>query len=264
MKLIGLLFISLLVTGCAKTADLVNYSASGSNDTRTKYKSAVLNSGPSYYWRVAQNNSDGLIREIVQGNTGQLRGGYTLSSNGGVFNSSEGSVNFNGTSSYIDLVRQVVMTDSFSIEFWFKTSIAGGSLASFTAISFNRGTTADFQIYMTDGGILYWGLDSGTMVTCSSTNSYSNGAWHQVVAAYGGLTGLILYVDGTSICNQTVSISDFSATGNWEFAGNDLTSWPSRPSSDYYSGLFDEVSIYDSVLPLTTVKAHYATGTGTQ
>ena len=50
--------------------------------------------------------------------------------------------------------------------------------------------------------------------------------------------------------------------GYWRVGGDNLTSWPNRPSSDYFAGQIDEVAVYNRVLTTQEVSEHYLKGTG--
>ena len=50
--------------------------------------------------------------------------------------------------------------------------------------------------------------------------------------------------------------------GWWRIGGDNLSSWPSRPSSDYFNGSIDEVAVYHRGLDAAEVQAHYAAATG--
>ncbi len=114
----------------------------------------------------------------------------------------------------------------------------------------------DKQIYMTNAGKLMFGVYTGSTQTISSSSAYNDGKWHQVVATQGS-SGMQLYVDGSSVASGPVTTNQ-SFTGYWRVGGDNLSSWPSAPSSNFFAGSIADVGIYNgTVLPATTVCSLY-------
>jgi len=51
------------------------------------------------------------------------------------------------------------------------------------------------------------------------------------------------------------------ANGFWRVGGDNLSGWTSAPTSKYFNGSIDEVSIYPTVLTSSQVHAQYIAGT---
>ena len=72
-------------------------------------------------------------------------------------------------------------------------------------------------------------------------------AWSHLATTYDGAT-LRLYVNGTQVASKTQSGSVPVSTGQLRIGGN--TIW-----GEYFSGLIDEVRIYNRALPVAEVQA---------
>ena len=94
-----------------------------------------------------------------------------------------------------------------------------------------------------------------------SPGTYRNNQWHYVVGTTGR-NGMRLYVDGVLVGQNTVTTAQ-AFNGFWKVGGDNLGSWPNRPTSDNYSGSIDEVAVYEKALTAAQVFAHYQAGKGT-
>ena len=84
-----------------------------------------------------------------------------------------------------------------------------------------------------------------------------------MVATLTRTAGMKLYVDGTLVGQKaTVIAGQGGYWGWWRIGGDNLNSWPSQPSSNFFNGSLDEVAIYHRGLDVAEVQAHYAAGTG--
>ena len=104
------------------------------------------------------------------------------------------------------------------------------------------------NLYMTgnQGTLSVPRISSNGTRTVSSVLPYNDNAWHHAVATQGS-DGMRLYVDGTQIGalpNQTAAQSYW---GSWKIGGDQLNSWPLRPSSNYFAGSIDEFAVYPTV-----------------
>ena len=126
------------------------------------------------------------------------------------------------------------------------------------------GLSADYDrnVYMDNSGRLFFGVrptgTSGTAsrITVNTTKTFNDNQWHHVVATLGP-NGMQLFVDGTLAAGRTGTTTAWPFDGYWRIGGDNLTSWPSVPTSRYLNGQIDDVAIYPTVLPLSRVQAHY-------
>ena len=69
---------------------------------------------------------------------------------------------------------------------------------------------------------------------------------------------MVLYVDGAQVATNTnVGRWDEPIYGYWRLGGDNLSGWPSAPSSNYFAGTLDDVAIYPTAVSLGTVQNHY-------
>ena len=110
---------------------------------------------------------------------------------------------------------------------------------------------------------MVFGVNDGAAQTVTSPLTYRNNAWHHVVATLTRTAGMKLYVDGTLVGQKATAIAGQGGYwGWWRIGGDNLNSWPSKPSSNFFNGSLDEVAIYHRGLDVAEVQAHYAAGTG--
>jgi hypothetical protein len=91
----------------------------------------------------------------------------------------------------------------------------------------------------------------------SSTTSYNDNNWHQVVASVSSSAGTSLYVDGVLTGNNPTATSAQNYNGWWRIGENNLGGWPGEPSSWYFKGQIDEVSIFNRALSAGEVQSIY-------
>ena len=177
------------------------------------------------------------------------------------------SASFNGTNQFLRTDQRVTAPTTYSEELWFKTATtAGGRLMGFGNKALANGastapnsTQYDRHIYMGPTGKLLFGtFGNGKATTLSTTGSYNDNVWHQVVATQGA-SGTTLYVDGVSVASNTVSTAMVpTIKGYWRIGGDGMSAtWPDKPTTGYFAGNIDEAAVYPTVLSSAQVAAHY-------
>ncbi|MGN6426983.1 MAG: LamG-like jellyroll fold domain-containing protein [Leifsonia sp.] len=237
-----------------RTGNTVTVASSASAGT---YGDAVSSSGASAYWRL--NEPSGVTAfDHIGTNDLLAQPGVTRNQAGPV--SGVPAAAFNGTSNGWASTRTAAAgPQTFTIEAWFRTTTgSGGKIIGFGNSISNgwNSSSYDRHIYMDNSGRLFFGVYPGSQKTINSPGSYKNGAWHQVVASLGS-NGMRLYVDGAQVASRTDVTSAQAYNGYWRIGGDTLGSWPSAPSSIFFSGSIGQVSITPSVLSAATVAAHY-------
>ena len=238
--------------------------------TDAAYPSAVLGAGATTYWRL-DNTGPTVGADSSPGNNLELSyGGPGFAGDtGAVSNDPSRSTTFNGTSAYAYGQNRGNAPTVYTAEVWFKTDTTrGGKIFGFGSGQPNRhGTNPglsgsyDRNLYMTNAGTLIYGVYVNGTRTVTSVLPYNDNAWHHAVATQGS-DGMRLYVDGTQIGvlpNQTTAQTYW---GSWRIGGDQLNSWPLRPTSNYFAGSIDEFAVYPSVLSATQVTDHYNLGKG--
>ncbi|HKT57719.1 MAG TPA: PKD domain-containing protein, partial [Microbacterium sp.] len=89
-----------------------------------------------------------------------------------------------------------------------------------------------------------------------SSKSYNDGQWHHVVGELSG-AGLTMYVDGAPVGQNGGTTVAQAYSGYWRIGGDNLGSWPSKPSSNFFKGTIGNVAIYPAALTLAQVQKHY-------
>ena len=164
------------------------------------------------------------------------------------------ALRLDGASGALWSTQAVTNPQTFSLQLWFSTTTGrGGKL-----IGFGNGTNGDLSgtydrhVYMTNSGQLVFGVYDGTIYTVASPRAYNDGAWHLASATYSPGTGMRLYVDGALVASGAAPAAE-NATGYWRIGYDNLNTWPSAPTSNYFSGSLAQIGIFTTVLTATQV-----------
>jgi len=208
----------------------------------------ALYAGPDAYWSFAE--ASGSVAGDASGNVNTLALTGTTWSNSGIAGN---CLSFAGAGSAVanGATFGNFGTGDFSVSAWVNTTNSS-STPQYVVAKRNStsGNSSFFAIGVTSGKA--WAQvdqdTSGTNVkTVTGAASVNNGAWHLITVVRSDAT-LSLYVDGTldvsgsgagtaNISNaQALSIGAYTAT-----------------SSDYFSGLIDDVRVYNYALPSTQI-----------
>ncbi|MCC6495671.1 MAG: PKD domain-containing protein [Propionibacteriaceae bacterium] len=232
----------------------VTVSADG---TMSTYAQGVLDDGAVNYWRLGETPST-TVYDWAGFNSATAGAGVTGAQAGAINGDTNPASAFDGTTTGFAAANAAEQgPDTFTAEAWFNsTSTAGGKIIGFGNASTGNSTSYDRQVYLDSGGRITFGVYSGGTRTVRSPGTYRDGQWHHVVASLGS-GGMALYVDGVKVGSRTDTTAGQSYTGYWRIGGDNLNSWPNRPSSYYLSGQIDDVAIYPTVLTSAQVRAHY-------
>ena len=249
------------VDGDGNIANSQTVSTTVTDVAGSAYAETVMDDGASLYWRLGGTAAQG-GNDLVGNNDAVVRSGVTSNSTGALPSEPGPSYNFNGTTSgLVNSSSTAPVGQQYSTEVWFKTTTStGGKLIGYGSSSSGASSSYDRHVYMRNDGRLTFGAYPGIARTVTSANAYRDGGWHHMVASQGW-DGMKLYVDGQLVG----SLPDNTAqayTGYWRVGGDNLSSWPNRPSSDYFSGQIDEAAVYNRVLTSQEVSEHYLKGTG--
>jgi PKD repeat protein len=243
----------------------VTYTVPAGTPTPSTYADSVLQDKPSWEWRMGETSGTA-ARDRAGSNDLVLGSGVNRNQTSALLNeATDKGVNFPGTTStstvqgaspFWQLGPQV-----FSLETWFNTTTNnGGKLIGFGDSRTNRSDSdnTDRHIYMTNGGQLRFGVrpDMGTRQTIQSPSNYRDGQWHHVVGTLDG-SGMKLYVDGNLVASNSAVIKAQVYQGYWRVGGDRLSSWPSAPNREAFTGRIDEVAVYPTALTLGRIRAHY-------
>ncbi|MDN3025229.1 LamG domain-containing protein [Streptomyces sp. S.PB5] len=229
--------------------------------TADAYATKVRTDGANLYWRFNETANAYAADSSSGDDSGVHWNAPTLAVPDGAAGSAS-SVGYTGSQSewtYTD--RRHSAPSAYSLELWFKTtSTSGGKLIGFANKVQLTSTSYDKHVYMTNNGRLVFGVYTGTVRTITTSQSFNDGNWHHVVATQGS-DGMRLYVDGTQRASNIFVTGNEQSSGFWRVGGDNLDSWPNRPSSRFFTGQIDEVAVYGGVLTSGQVASHYSTGT---
>ncbi len=227
------------------------------------YAQRVRADGASSLWRLGERSgSRGYDSASYDDLT--LQSGTTRGVSGAIVGESDTATTFNGTTtgSASSSVAASGPT-TFTTEAWVRTrSTSGGKILGFASSQTGLSRGYDRQLYLDNAGHLIFGIYDGATRTVASPGTYNDGRWHQVAGTVSA-AGMTLYVDGVRVAGSTYHTTQ-SYVGYWRIGGDNLSSWPSQPSSMYLAGDIDEVAIYPSALSSGTVAAHFQAGTAAQ
>jgi hypothetical protein len=229
----------------------VAYTLNGTTSARTaatatiypKVSSPISNASIAYSFSgdtrdVSQNQNNG----ILQNTPTLIADRYGIPSS---------AYNFTGTNQWITTTKLVTDPQTFTISAWFNTTTTtGGRIVGFSGGQ-DGGGQFDRHIYMNDAGQLYFGVYSGSAHTINTAETYNNGQWHHVIATLSVTNGMRLYVDNVLIVSNTTYNAAEPHDGYWNIGGVSLLNWPSAPTSAYFKGVIDDVSILTTELSTT-------------
>ncbi|MEU8626345.1 LamG-like jellyroll fold domain-containing protein [Streptomyces sp. NPDC048669] len=226
------------------------------------YPARVLSDGASLYWRYDEGTSTFAADTSAGLDNGFLRNAPSYRQTPAAVSGPSTAIGFNGTNQYAYSNRSHAQATKFSVETWIKTTTTrGGKIIGFGTNTMEASGKYDKHVYMLNNGHLTFGTHNGGGRTVSTPGAYNNGAWHHVVATQGS-GGMALYVDGQLRASNAQYTTNESYTGYWRVGGDNLATWPNRPTSDFFAGQIDETAVYPTALSAAQVSAHYALRTG--
>ncbi|PZS25537.1 MAG: radical SAM protein [Pseudonocardiales bacterium] len=221
------------------------------------YAQQVLGDGAADYYRL--NEASGSIAADSAGtNNLTAQSGTTPGVSGALLNETDKARSFGGFSTgTAGTVTSMQGQNLYSIEAWFKTtSTLGGKVVGFGDSQTGSSTAKDRHVYLDNAGRLFYGVYNDTPHVLSSSTSYNDGQWHQVVATLSP-SGMVLYADGKKLGADATVTRGRVYAGYWRVGGDSLSSWPSAPFSNFLSGTIDEVALYQTDLTLAQVQRHF-------
>ncbi|MFJ7153610.1 DNRLRE domain-containing protein [Streptomyces sp. NPDC101118] len=222
------------------------------------YPNQVRQDGAELYWRYDDAVTP-YVADSSNGNTSGLHiNAPALRQAPGAISGTSTAIGFNGTDEQLHSDRRQTVGSTYTLETWFKTGTTrGGKLIGFGNNTTRNSSSYDKQIYMTNSGRLVFGVYNGSTrtITTGLFDSYNDNKWHHVVATQGP-GGMALYVDGQN--KGTLNVTTHQAyAGYWHVGGDNLASWPNRPTSNFFAGQLDETAVYPTVLTQAQAQNHY-------
>jgi large repetitive protein len=222
----------------------------------TGYAATVLSQNPVGYWRFGEPSGTIAADSSPSLNGGVYTGGVTLGQPGGILGDTNTAASFDGSTGYFSSGVSQPSPSTFSAEAWFKTTTTtGGKIIGFGSSQTGDSSNYDKHVYMTNNGQLIFGTYNGGTDIIQTPTSYNDGAWHQVVATQGA-AGMALYVDGRKVGTNPTTTNQ-SYNGFWRVGEDNLNGWPSQPTSNFFQGAIDDVSVDNTALTPAQVAAQY-------
>lgn len=143
------------------------------------------------------------------------------------------SIDFNGTSDYINSGNNVNLENEFTVSAWIKRDAVNGSILS----KKNATTGYEFYINATGNAQMTW-TNGGAVQNITSTIVIPASKWHYITVSYDG-TAAKMYIDG--VLNNTVNLLRPQANTFDFLVGAANSASPTR----FFNGTIDEVRVWD-------------------
>ncbi|RKE05089.1 RHS repeat-associated protein [Streptomyces sp. TLI_171] len=235
-----------------------------------QYRSAVLSSRPSGYWRLSEGTASQAFNTVAPARTTPDNGTYSnvaLGAAGPI--SGTTSAGFDGTTSWAELpAAHVPTTGTGALALWFKTTKPGVLLGY---QSFPLGTTPasglswNPALYVgTDGKLhgQFWTGDASKTMAGSPT--VTDGNWHQAVLSADTPTTQTLSLDGQTVATLTGAIQPNGASNHvYLGAGAVSSGWPNSPTGDasgHFTGQIADVAAFDHGINAAALYGQAANG----
>ena len=228
-------------------------------------QAAIAASNPNTYYRLNEGSSATTASDASgNGNHGAYQGGRTAGVTGACgSDSTNNAVTLNGATGYVAGPNAAITApNTFTLALWFKTSTTrGGKLIGFGDARTGGSTNYDRHVYMANDGRLLFGVrPGGTRRVIATTATYNDGNWHHVAATLSP-AGMRLYVDGQLAASNSAYTAGQSYNAYLRIGYDLLTGWNSSPTSAFFAGTIDEVTVHLSALTASAVTDQYQAGT---
>ncbi|MFJ8946846.1 LamG-like jellyroll fold domain-containing protein [Streptomyces sp. NPDC102395] len=224
------------------------------------YRSAVMGSAPTGYWRLA--DTLGAPQAANEVHTGFGTNSTVTQGVAGPFGAGDvTAASFNGTSSYAEIPYTPWHGSSQrAVELWFKTAKPGTLLSDQSqppTLSAPSGTWTPTLYVGADGKLRgHWWSSGNANVDFGSTKAVNDNVWHHAVLTADGAKQT-LYVDGVKQADLASGVNDQSNTRT--FVGAGFNKWFSSPGDvSFFNGSIAEVAAYDHALTEDQVEQHWS------
>lgn len=150
---------------------------------------------------------------------------------------------FNGSNNYVYSTTRYTDPQTFTLETWFKTSTASGrNLFNYENNRTGTGSTRwDRMVWVGTDGRLYFECWSGASDVIATSGTYTDNAWHQMVAVRDDATDTMsLYVDGQWVGSTYNALPEVN-NGYWRLGAYKAGS--TQAVQGYFPGAMDEARI---------------------
>ncbi|WP_406354787.1 LamG-like jellyroll fold domain-containing protein [Streptomyces sp. NBC_00658] len=233
--------------------------------TGSVYRSGVLDSAPTSYWRLGESDGSVAASEAVSrtGLNDAVHRDTQLGADSAIAGTTDTSATFDGVDSVVELPADTLKTAAFpTIELWFQTTTATGVLVGFQNTELGEKPSQWRPVLNIDGsgklrGEFYLtGNPAATPIV--SSQAVTDGEWHHVVLT-AAVNTQTLYLDGAKVGSLDGVLTEQSQGYAYLGAGYASSSWMGLSAAEYrFKGQMDEVAFYDRTLDPATITANYA------
>ncbi|HEX6667758.1 MAG TPA: LamG-like jellyroll fold domain-containing protein [Solirubrobacterales bacterium] len=156
------------------------------------------------------------------------------------------ALSFDGTNDRVDVpdANSLDLTNGMTLEAWVKPTTNTGYR---TALMKERGGDLVYSLYASNGAVpKFESFTTGENAATSGSGLALN-AWTHLTATYDGAT-MRLYANGVEVGTKAATGSMPNTTGALRIGGN-------APWGEYFSGLIDEVRVYNRALSASEIEA---------
>lgn len=235
-----------------------------------KYEGAVYTSHPLDYWPLDETSGTDAANALPEYQSISYSDGdatynnVTLGQTGPVAGSAETAAGFNGSSSYVSIPNNAILTsgsnDDIAIGMWFKTTATGEVLFDYQdqPIGTKPGLYSP-SLYVGSDGLLNGEFYDGAGMPMSSPSPVNDGAWHFVMLTSDN-TAERLYLDGSQVDYRTspgpaLDYNEFPyvSLGAGYISSGDA--WPDAPNAaqTHFNGSIAQAAVYDVPVSADTV-----------
>lgn len=224
-----------------------------STTTQPSYAAGVVDDGPLTYWRLGNGNT---VADTM-GTSNGTAVGLTNTPGPTVGDSNQASTFAGNSNSRVGSSSTFLAPTSLSYELWFKTdTTTGGQLVGLGSAASGNSGTYDRSVYMSNNGRLNFASFFGTWRGMATLESYNDNVWHHLVVSQG-LNGSTLYVDGkVAATDPGIRYGRLNFNARLRVGGDVTGAYPNAPSSQWFRGSIDDVSVYPYALTRAQTLAH--------
>jgi len=240
------------------TVSSENLAVVVSSSPVSPYAQAVLNDGAQTFWRLGEPSGSTAV-DWAGFSDGQVGTGVSRGATGAIGGDTNTASTFDGSSlGLVSTKTAQTAVDQFSVETWFRTnSTSGGKIVGYGDQPTAASSNYDRHVYMDNAGHVTFGVYRNGVQALSTTGTYNDGQWHQVVASLSG-AGMSLYLDAKQVGRNPSVTAGQPYSGYWRLGGDNLGGWPSAGSSQNFAGDIDEFAFYPATLSAAQISAHFA------
>lgn len=204
-----------------------------------------LQKGLMGYWPL-----NGNAKDATPYSTNGTVSGATLTNDR--YNRANSAYSFNGTSAYVDLPITPTY-NNLTVSLWFNASSLSGSSARLLANSHTDVDNKGFELMFRSGGATgFFDVGNGSANGMAGwTQQLVAGQWYHYVGVYDG-SHVYAYLNNVQVASVNYSGGPIATSGYDVDIGRD-----SAYSGDYFSGIIDDVRIYNRALNANEIQALY-------